>query len=109
MAKSHSDIAAWTHHAEDRLSRQIASLGKEASSIAETLSRYGARAGNKAGHFIHDVADEAAHGTAVVAHRAGRQAVRAGRAVSKDPLPAVVAVAGLACLLSLLLGSKSRR
>ncbi|WP_417308936.1 hypothetical protein [Devosia sp.] len=109
MAKSNRNIAAWTQQAEDRLSRQIANLGQEASSIAETLGRYSARAGHNAGHFIHDVAEDAAHGTAVVASRAGRQAARAGRAVGKDPLPAVAAVAGLACLLSLLLGSRSRR
>jgi hypothetical protein len=106
------DLPFLDHHAQHRLNRQIGSLAREAGQISELLSRFSSRAQRDAGHYAHDVgraahelADEAWQQGAVAARVLGKQALRAGKAVRNDPIPAVVAVAGLACLLSLALAS----
>lgn len=67
------------------------------------------RFGNQFSSLAHDLADGAMHQGAVAARVLGKQAWKAGKAVGRDPVPAIVAVAGLACLLSLVLSSGSRR
>lgn len=95
-----------------RINRQVSSLARDAGHITELLSRFTANAGREASHYGHDLADEAWHQGAIAAKVVGKQALRAGRAVGKDPMPAVVAVAGLACLIALVSaagGSQRRR
>lgn len=98
-------------HSQDQLGRQIASLSRDAAHISDALRRFGSGAGRDASHFAHHLADGALHQGAYAAKLLGRQARKAGRAVGKDPVPAMVAVAGLACLLTLAMsgGGKSRR
>jgi hypothetical protein len=112
------DLPFLDSHAQHRLNRQIGSLAREAGQISELLSRFSSRAQHDAGHYAHDVgraahelADEAWQQGTVAARVLGKQALRAGKAVSKDPIPAVVAVAGFVCLLNLVLasGRASRR
>jgi len=116
------DLPFLDRHAQRRLDRQIAGLAREAGQISEALSRFSAQAQRDAGHYAHDagryareaahdIADEAFQQGAIAARLVGKQAVRAGKAIGKDPVPAMVAVAGLACLLSLVLvsGRKARR
>ena len=112
------DLPFLDHRAQHRLDRQLGGLAREAGRISELLSRYSSRAQRDAGHyahdagrFAHDLADEAWKQGSVAAKVLGKQALRAGKAVRKDPMPAVVAVAGFACLLSLVLasGRASRR
>lgn len=79
----------------DDLARQISSLRHE----VRGAGRYGA-------HAVHDVGDQLWHGGEIVARQLGRTAKKAGRAVRDDPIPAVVAVAGFALFMNLVLGRK---
>ena len=63
------------------------------------MSRYGA-------HTPNDIGEELWHQGEIVAKQLGRQARKAGKAIKNDPVPAVVAVAGFALFLNLLLGRK---
>lgn len=105
------DLPFLDHSTQRRIGRQVSSLSRDASHITDLLSRFTANARREAGQYGHDFADEAWHQGAVAAKVIGKQALRAGRAVGKDPMPAVVAVAGLACLMALVTsaGSSSRR
>lgn len=105
------DLPFLDNSTQRQISRQVSSLARDAGHITELLSRFTANARREAGHYGHDLADEAWHQGAVAAKVIGKQALRAGRAVRKDPVPAVVAVAGLACLMALLTsaGRSSRR
>lgn len=99
------DLPFLDNHTQHKLNRQIASLARDAGHISDALGRFAAQAQRDAGRHAHDLIDETwEHGTAA-ARVVGEQAMRAGKAVSKDPVPAVVAVAGLACLVSLVLAS----
>lgn len=95
--------------AQSGLTRRLSALAREASGISRSLERFGHGAGRDLSHVAHDMADGALHGGAVAARVLGKQAWRAGRAVRRDPVPAVVAVAGLACLISLIMSPGSRR
>jgi hypothetical protein len=99
------DLPFLDHPTQRRLNRQVSSLARDAGHITDLLSRFTANARREAGHYGHDLADEAWHQGAVAAKVIGKQAVRAGKAVGKDPIPAVIAVAGLACLLTLVTSS----
>jgi hypothetical protein len=105
------DLPVLDNSTQRQISRQVSSLARDAGHITELLSRFTANARREASHYGHDLADEAWHQGAVAAKVIGKQALRAGRAVRKDPLPAVVAVAGLACLMALITsaGNSSRR
>ncbi len=99
------DLPFLDHSTQRRLSRQVSSLARDAGHITDLLARFTANAQREARHYGHDLADEAWHQGAVAAKAIGKQAVRASRAVGRDPVPAVVAVAGLACLLTLVTAS----
>ena len=105
------DLPFLDHSTQRRITRQVSSLSRDAGHITDLLSRFTANARREAGHYGHDLADEAWHQGAVAAKVIGKQALRAGRAVGKDPMPAVVAVAGLACLFALVAsaGNSGRR
>lgn len=79
------------------IARQISGLRHE----MRGASRYGA-------HAAHDVGDQLWHGGEVMARQLGRTARKAGKAVRDDPVPAVVAVAGFALFLNLVLSRKQR-
>lgn len=83
------------------IARQLSSLRHDVSGVSRAVGRYGA-------HTASDFGDQLWHQGEAVARQLGRQAKKAGRAVKNDPMPAVVAVAGFACLLRLALGSKKR-
>lgn len=95
--------------AQSGLSRRLSHLARDASSISRSLEKYGSSAGRDLSHFAHDATDAALHHGASAARMFGKQAWRAGKAVRRDPVPAVVAVAGLACLLTLVMSSGKRR
>lgn len=112
------DLPFLDHSTQRRVNRQVSHLARDASHITELLARFAADARREgstlardANGYAHDFADEAWHQGAAAAKVLGKQALRAGRAVGKDPVPAVVAVAGLACLMALVTsgGSSSRR
>jgi len=105
------DLPFIDHSTQRRLNRQVSSLARDAGHITDLLSRFTAKAQREAQHYGHDLADEAWHQGAAAAKVIGKQALRAGRAVGKDPVPAVIAVAGLACLMALVssAGRSSRR
>lgn len=103
------DLSRFTDDAQDNFGRQFSSLARDASQLSKALNRYSAGARHDVSHLAHDLADGALHQGAVAARVLGRQARNAGRAVRNDPVPAVVAVAGLACLVSLVLASGARR
>jgi hypothetical protein len=100
------DVSTYQH----QLNGQLASLSREVAHISQNMRHLGSGAGREVNHFAHGLADTAWHQGAVAARVLGRQATKAGRAVGKDPLPAIVAVAGLACLATVIMSSgKSRR
>ena len=102
------DLSQFADGAQDRFSRQFASLARDARHLSDALSRYTEGTRHDLSHAAHDLADEAwAHGR-VAARTLGRQAWKAGKAFRKDPVPATVAVIGLACLLSLVTSSGHR-
>lgn len=102
------DLPFLDHSTQRRINRQVSSLSRDAGHITDLLSRFTANARRDAGHYANDAnhyaqdfADEAWHQGTAAAKVIGKQAVRAGKAVGKDPVPAVIAIAGLACLLAL--------
>jgi hypothetical protein len=99
------DLSHFTDDAQDRFGRQFASLARDASQLSNALARYS----NGARHDVSHFADEALHHGAVAARVLGKQAWKAGKAVRRDPAPTMVAMVGLACLVSLVMASGSRR
>lgn len=96
MARSHH----WTDALDiEEITRQLASLRHDVAGVSRAVARYGA-------HTASDVGDELWRRGEVVARQLGKQAIKAGRAVKQDPVPAVVALAGFACFLRLVLGRK---
>jgi hypothetical protein len=83
----------------DDLAHQISSLRHEVAGVSRSVGRYGS-------HAAHDVGDQLWHQGEIAAKLLGRQAKKAGKAVREDPVPAVVAVAGFALFLNLVLGRK---
>lgn len=110
MARSRGfDLAHFTDDAQDRFGRQFSSLARDAGHLSDALNRYTSGARHDFGHVAHDLADGAMHQGAVAARVLGKQAWRAGKAVRKDPAPTLAAVVGLACLVSLVMASGTRR
>lgn len=103
------DLSHFTDEAQDRFGRQFAGLARDAGQLSKALARYSDGARHDVSQFAHDMADSAMHQGAVAAKVLGKQAWRAGKAVRRDPAPAVAAMVGLACLVSLLMASGSRR
>ncbi|MBN9361349.1 MULTISPECIES: hypothetical protein [unclassified Devosia] len=103
------DLSHFTDDAQDRFGRQFASLARDASQLSGALARYSNGARHDVSHLAHDFADGAVHQGAVAARVLGKQAWRAGKAVRRDPAPAVAAVVGLACLVTLVMASGTRR
>lgn len=90
----------WTDALDiDELGRQLSSLRHDMAGVSRAVSKYGS-------HTAHDVGDQLWHQGEIVAKQIGRQAKKAGRAVKEDPIPAMVAVAGFALFLSLVLSKK---
>jgi len=90
----------WTDALDlEEITRQLASLRQDVSGVSRAVARYGA-------HTADNVGDELWHQGELIARRLGKQAIKAGRAVKEDPVPAVVALAGFACFLRLVLGRK---
>jgi len=101
------DLPFLDHATQRRIGRQVSSVARDAGQITELLGRLSDNARREAGHYGHELADEAWHQGTMAAKAIGKQALRAGRAVKKDPIPAVAAVAGLACLM-VLVGASGR-
>ena len=90
----------WTDALDlEEITRQLASLRHDVAGVSRAVARYGA-------HTANDMGDELWHQGEVIARQLGKQAIKAGRAVKDDPVPAVVALAGFACFLRLVLGRK---
>ena len=83
----------------EELSRQLSSLRHDIAGVSRSVSRYGS-------HTARDVGDQLWHQGEIVARQLGKQARMAGKAVKEDPVPAIVAVAGFALFLNLVLGRK---
>ena len=103
------DLSHFTDDAQDRFGRQFSSLARDASHLSNALSRYSAGARHEVGHLAHDFADGAVHQGAIAARLLGKQAWKAGKAVRRDPAPTMAALVGLACLVSLVMASGSKR
>jgi uncharacterized protein YukE len=102
------DLSHFADDSQDRFGRQFAGLSRDAQRLSDALSRYTDSTRHDLGHVAHDFADEAWRQGRVAARVFGRQAWKAGKAVRRDPVPATVAVIGLACLLSLVTSSAHR-
>lgn len=99
------DKRGWQDDAQARLSHQLSELQKETSALARAVARYGDRFGDDA----EDFGEAVWHGAEAAAKQFGRELQRVGRAVRKDPLPAVaavVALVGVVAALSLAFGRR---
>ena len=103
------DLSHFADDAQHSFGRQFAGLSRDARHLSQALARYADHTRDDLGHVAHDLADGAWHQGRVAARVLGKQAWKAGNAVRKDPVPATVAVIGLACLLSLVTSSGRRR
>lgn len=63
-------------------------------------------AGRSLQHGAHDLGGALAATGGVLARRLTREARRAGKAVQRDPVPALAGAIALACLASLMMGKK---
>jgi HJR/Mrr/RecB family endonuclease len=81
------------------LVHQISALRRDLTGSSRSLVR-------SATHTAADFGEDLLHQGERVARGVGKQAMRAGHAIQKDPVPTVVALAGFACLMSLILASK---
>jgi hypothetical protein len=94
----------WRDVAQDEIVHHLGQLRRDVLALSGSAGRYGSQLQHGAG----ELGEVLVHQGAAVARQLGRQAKRAGQAVQRDPVPTVVAVFGLACLLSLVLGRKAR-
>jgi hypothetical protein len=95
---------ARTRHWSDALdlediAHQISSLRHDLAGVSHAVRRSGA-------HVANDLGDQLWHQGEIVAQQLGRKAGKLGRAVKDDPVPAVVAVAGFALFMRLILGRR---
>lgn len=107
LSKSYlRDARHFSRDVEDRMTRQLSHLSHEVGSISQALRRLGGETRHEAGHLAHEFADQAWQQGAIAAKLLGKQARKAGKAVREDPVPSIVAVAGFALFLNLVLGRK---
>lgn len=86
-----SDRRGWQDGLQRNLSRQLADLQEEVSSLGRSVARYG----GQVQHEAESLGDALWHGGEMVTQQLGREAKRIGRAVRQDPLPAAVAIVAL--------------
>jgi hypothetical protein len=99
------DLPFLDNKTQRNLSRQISGLARDAGQITNQIARFTDHAKRDATQYAQHIADDAWEQGTAVAKVVGKQAAKAGKAFSRDPLPAVIAAAGLACLLALVLTS----
>ncbi|HWA18226.1 MAG TPA: hypothetical protein VG757_04465 [Devosia sp.] len=94
----------------DALQRQVAELGAQLGHSGSDARDAGYEFARSARHIAGSAAQEfghlARHEGAVVARQAAKQALRAGRAVKADPMPALAALIGGAMIARLLAPSR---
>ncbi|MEO6394663.1 MAG: hypothetical protein ABIO40_01975 [Devosia sp.] len=109
--------ATLAHRASEISSHQIAALQDQISDIARHLrasrhdlqssgSEFAHAAGRFAGEAAQQFAGLARHEGSVAARIAAKQAVKAGRAIKADPMPAIVGLVGVALLVRLFSGHR---
>lgn len=79
-------------HTRDMAEDHLSQLARQTRAIAEPV--------------LHQAADYARHEGAAIAKVASKQALRAGRAVKADPVPAIIGVIGVALFASLLMSRR---
>jgi len=82
----------------DNLSRQIAALRKEISSISDAVSEYSGPTFDDFQHNAAAIAKEVRQQGQVVARQVSRQATYAGKAVQENPVPVLVALGTIALI-----------
>ena len=86
-----------------RLARTFGATAVETRALAQDhITQFAKQARTIAEPALHQAADYARHEGAVVAQAAAKQAVRAGRAVKADPVPAIVGAVAVALLANLI-------
>ena len=101
----------WRDDLTDDVAHHLRRLRREVASLRSGAEHSAHDAGRAIGHVAHDLGETLADTGSAAVRSLGRKAVRAGKAVRRDPLPTVVGIIGLACLASLILsdGGSSRR
>jgi hypothetical protein len=89
-------------HRQSPMERQLAHLRHELASVSGAVQHLAAPIGHRAA----EAGDRLLQQGSVVAHQVGRQALRAGKAVKKDPVPAAVGLITAALLANLFAGHK---
>ena len=90
-----------------RFGRALQTSAVQTRDVAEDhLTQLARQTRALAAPVLHQAGDYARHEGAELARIAGKQAMRAGRAVKADPVPAVVGAIGLALLASLVIGRR---
>jgi ElaB/YqjD/DUF883 family membrane-anchored ribosome-binding protein len=102
---------AWLDRIDEREARRIGrtlrTTALDTRDLAQDhLTDFARQARRIAEPVLHQASDYARHEGAVVAKAAAQQAMRAGRAVKADPVPAIVGAVGLALLASLFIGRR---
>lgn len=92
--------------AQEQLAQQVSRLAREVGAMSRTVQRMSAETGREAGETASDLVGETLHQGEMLVRELGTQARHVGKAVRRDPLPTIVAVAGFLLLLSLALGRK---
>jgi hypothetical protein len=102
---------SWLERIDEREARRLARSFRdnaiETRDLAQDhITQFARQARALTEPTLHEALDYARQEGSLVAKAAAKQAMRAGRAVKADPVPAVVGVVGLALLASLVLGRK---
>lgn len=87
----------WQGNIQDDVGHHLAQLRREVASLSRSAGRYG-------NHLQHDLGEAVVRQGGALARELGHQAMKAGRAVQHDPVPALVATIGIACLARLMIG-----
>ncbi|MEO8756865.1 MAG: hypothetical protein ABI398_03795 [Devosia sp.] len=88
----------------DMALHRLTQFGHDASHVA---SQAGHAAGDIASRAAHLAADYGRHEGTALAQAATAHALRAGRAMKADPIPAIVGAVGIVLLASLLFGRRT--
>lgn len=91
------------HRNSRDLGGQIRALRREIDKLTRSTSSHGHDFAEDFGHNASEFIDDALHHGRAAAHQITRQAASATRAVSRDPLPLIVAVGTVALVATILM------
>lgn len=97
----------WQEDALADVQRQIAKLSRDLKSLGHHSEQSLRRGAHDVGELLADEASEMARHIGRGARQVGRTAGKARRAFVRDPMPSVIAVIGIGCLISMMMSRRS--